>query len=1029
MEPRAATIDPDELLRHAEWMRGLACALVGDASTAEDAVQDAWIAALHPDHRRRGALRPWLRGVLRRTLRQRRREEERRAHRQAAAARAESLPSTAELVERAELQERVAQAVVALPEPYRTVVLLRYFEGLSAVAIAERRRLTAGTVRSQLKRGLDLLRERLDAHHDGRREQWLGILFGFLPPRPSPPPPLGGIPLLGGALVMSKSAVLIVAAILAVPVLFGVYWIASGASDPAGPTSSPLGEAVVEAAEPEALAPARRQEDRGREAVAFDAPLPEATAPADVVVDLVAHIKARITDSEGVPLPGAILRIIDEKQERETNAGADGVVALTFLLPAAEHRTEFEASAPARETKRFAAVLHPGPMPLGDIVLRPGGALEGRVEDAEGRPVADARVQVTEMENLRTDPEALRRHGPLTVAEYPSTRTDAGGRFLLEGIADGTRIVWAGAPGRSWDSSPPLEVRWGETIEGLVLVLEELRDDDTIEGIVLSPEGEPVANAHLQGIWATARAMSSTPAKSDEHGRFRLLVEHRVPHDFVVEDDGDRWSPIELADISPGTHDVEFRFLPAQEIELEVIDREGDPVETFEATTAAAEESAYARWETVELGEHFAGIARLRAPNHDFTVEVKAPGYQRALLGPFSAVAPPERVAVPLEPSAAVCGVVLLEGEPYPGARVELRHQVEGISFQMNGYPTVYHPNPAAMTESGEDGAFAITPPTSGEFLLRATATGHAPAELGPIPVDLSRGRSDLRLVLGAGGTIEGRVHTAPGHDPAGLIVGLNHGLGEPRTVRVGADGTYRFEDLACGLWRVELREEELGVDHRSRISINEGSDPEEIAWNCEVFAGEVTHFDLVAGSVELATLDGRLDLDGADATGWTAHVFQDRGGLVERKQEELSRDGRFRLEEVTPGIHELKLVRSTPGGGRLEIVERIDFTPGVTPWRLRLRPASVTGEGIPVTTGVEVSHRLVSRPEDAAAHPRLRCRVRITPDAAGRFAVPWIPAGRIELQRFDPNADPDGWETRETVDLKPGETRHLGLR
>ena len=112
MEPDATTPDAQELLSHTSWIRGLARSLVGESSAADDAVQDTWIAAMRRSPQRRGPMRPWLAGILRRGVLQRRREESRRARRQCVGARPEATPSTAELVERAELQRRVAEAVV-----------------------------------------------------------------------------------------------------------------------------------------------------------------------------------------------------------------------------------------------------------------------------------------------------------------------------------------------------------------------------------------------------------------------------------------------------------------------------------------------------------------------------------------------------------------------------------------------------------------------------------------------------------------------------------------------------------------------------------------------------------------------------------------------------------------------------------------------------------------------------------------------------------------------------------------------------
>ena len=55
----------------------------------------------------------------------------------------------------------VYSAVLALPEKYRAVIHLYYFEGLSVAEIAHDLALAEGTVKSQLSRGRALLREAL----------------------------------------------------------------------------------------------------------------------------------------------------------------------------------------------------------------------------------------------------------------------------------------------------------------------------------------------------------------------------------------------------------------------------------------------------------------------------------------------------------------------------------------------------------------------------------------------------------------------------------------------------------------------------------------------------------------------------------------------------------------------------------------------------------------------------------------------------------------------------------------------------
>jgi hypothetical protein len=116
-----------------------------------------------------------------------RRSEERRDARERVAARPEALPATDDLVQRAELLRAVVDHVIALPEPYRSTILLRFFEERSSQEIAVRRGEPVETVRTRLKRGLAMLRDRLATEldveiEDGRRAQGLRALAFLVEP-------------------------------------------------------------------------------------------------------------------------------------------------------------------------------------------------------------------------------------------------------------------------------------------------------------------------------------------------------------------------------------------------------------------------------------------------------------------------------------------------------------------------------------------------------------------------------------------------------------------------------------------------------------------------------------------------------------------------------------------------------------------------------------------------------------------------------------------------------------------------------
>jgi len=62
---------------------------------------------------------------------------------------------------RSELRERLAAAVIALPEIYRVPVILRDLQGLSTEEASTRLQIKDQTLKSRLHRGRLLLRERL----------------------------------------------------------------------------------------------------------------------------------------------------------------------------------------------------------------------------------------------------------------------------------------------------------------------------------------------------------------------------------------------------------------------------------------------------------------------------------------------------------------------------------------------------------------------------------------------------------------------------------------------------------------------------------------------------------------------------------------------------------------------------------------------------------------------------------------------------------------------------------------------------
>ena len=154
----------------------LAQRLVADAQAAEDVAQDAWLAALGHAPGRIRDLSRWLTGATRRLALDHVRREARRQQSETRGARsAESTTARSAHVREAALWE-LREEVGRMAEPYRGVISLRYLDGLKVTEIASRLERPATTVKTQLRRGLEKLRARMDDRHGGDRRAWLSGL-------------------------------------------------------------------------------------------------------------------------------------------------------------------------------------------------------------------------------------------------------------------------------------------------------------------------------------------------------------------------------------------------------------------------------------------------------------------------------------------------------------------------------------------------------------------------------------------------------------------------------------------------------------------------------------------------------------------------------------------------------------------------------------------------------------------------------------------------------------------------------------
>ncbi|MCC7138415.1 MAG: sigma-70 family RNA polymerase sigma factor [Planctomycetes bacterium] len=521
MDPAAAP-DVERLLAERAWVRRLAGALVRQDADADDVAQDAALAALEHAPARVERPRAWLATVVRNLVRTRARGAARRAARERTARAPLAGPATDDVVARAELVERVARLVLALDEPYRTTVLLRYFEDEPPRRVAERTGVPVETVRTRTRRALATLRARLDGERGGRGA-WVPLLVGWALGDAGPADGGGGLAPLGAAGLAAKATVGGVVAVALVAAAWAVWPSRDADGVDPGHRAGPVAPATAEAgagSEAGRLAGRTVATQDGKEGVRARGSgrvrgvvIDEAGAPvAGVEVEARAHA-ARSPDLLEMPAPGAPLP--PGARYAVASTRGDG----TFVLEGLPWGTRSEVVVVASAGRSSCeAIVTPWPGLELRAVLRVATAVavRGRVVDRAGAGVA-AWVAIE-----ATDDGASR--GPVR-ARWASgwVATDAAGRFALPAARPGPARVTAVVPGRGARTGLQVTLADGLDLE----VSLGVPDGSAVAGRVTGDDGVPLAGVTVT-VQATAPPrrpyddLRTLRTKTDADGRYRV---------------------------------------------------------------------------------------------------------------------------------------------------------------------------------------------------------------------------------------------------------------------------------------------------------------------------------------------------------------------------------------------------------------------------------------------------------------------------------------------------------------------------
>ena len=516
MSQNAITPDLEGLLVHGRFLRALAKSLLFDEHRVDDVVQQAWLAALERGKSTIQNPRSWLAAVTRNQAYKTLEREGRLAKREQAAAKPEGLPSTADFAEKETVRREVADAVLLLEEPYRSAILLRYFENLLPKQIAARLGIPTDTIYTRLRRGLEQLREKLDRNHGGDRRTWCLGLIPFAASKETAVVAAGGLAAQTGWSLYAKLA----AAASLLAMVGGGIWLGTGSNFkiPAHPSLARAPESLLPS--PAEMASSASASTSSRSS------LPRESTVGDWI------FRGRVMTSEKLPVPGAEVRLwIFQGKEMLWSATvlADGQGEYRTAAPEPKPRFSFT---PFRYDGRASAPLHffesedqfafpsegrdkkAGERVL-NFVLRQGAAVRGKVVDAQGAPIYFADASVSS-----GDPTQDIRHP-----------TDPDGRFEIPIPQGRTSSVLARKDEIGQGAVRPFLLEPGVDFQAPAIVLKE---SGVLEGILIDPSRHPISGA-LIALYAEGQN-SGVSKYTSEEGRFAWrTLDPKQRYRFEVE--------------------------------------------------------------------------------------------------------------------------------------------------------------------------------------------------------------------------------------------------------------------------------------------------------------------------------------------------------------------------------------------------------------------------------------------------------------------------------------------------------------
>ncbi|HEX4965027.1 MAG TPA: carboxypeptidase-like regulatory domain-containing protein [Thermoanaerobaculia bacterium] len=603
--------------------------------------------------------------------------------------------------------------------------------------------------------------------------------------------------------------------------------------------------------------------------------IPEGKSATDlgtVVLSAGSALEGRVADPDGHPIEGAevraapgssrdLFRMSREPGPPDAFTAADGSFRLEDRAPG--EALDLAVSHPSYGPASLPGVVVPTAEPL-LVVLQPRSRVSGRAVGKDGKAIAGTQVTLSEIVTSNVGGRSFQRPG-----NWKQAATDEDGAFAYADVAPGGLTIEASAPNHQQAELKGLEVKPGQELAGLELVLPPAA---MVEGRVVAPDGQPVAGAEVTVV-SSASSMgmgfSDLFAQTDGDGRYSLDGVPAGSRTLEARADHYRRAVRDL-EVKEGSNTADFTLESGYEVSGRVVDEAGTAVASVQLTMIA--------------GRDMAGLlSALSGPDGAFRFEGVTDGTFRLMARKPGYAANPQGDTVTVS-GASVGGV-----EVKLAAGGTLTGKISGAEFSQLAR-VVVTANRGRPGQVDADGIYHILNVPPGEWTVSATVPDTSLHAEGRVTLEPGMAEAKLDLQFGKGFTLSGVVLHNGTPLPGASLELTRTGTFSQNQASSDHQGAFQFGGLDAGAYELTVRTAG-GSLHKEKV--------------------DLTADRQIEVNVQSASLAGRV-IDSTDSSPVAdAQVsLEPADGKEPYFQPPVATDSRgaFRLPEVTDGAWKLRV-------------------------------------------------------------------------------------------------------------------------